>query len=582
MTIVQHMKPIRHDTMFLVSFWGRVLFLGLIFLFLCILPTNAKAANLYFSPSEGSYAVGRTLTLSVFVSSVDQAMNAVSGSISFPTDKLEALSVSKAESVVSLWVQEPFFSNSGALVNFEGIVLNPGFTGSAGKIITAVFRVKAAGTALVSFASSSVLANDGKGTSILTNVGNAQFSLGGAAPFEVAGAPSAPLVTSPTHPDPNTWYANPDSKFTWKMPSGIMGARALLDRNADSTPQVVYSPAISEKELNDLADGIWYFHFQLRNANGWGEISHFRFQIDTGKPDFLKITEVPRPDPTDPQAKFILESGDSVSGIDHYEIQVDGGEPRVWFDDGTHTYPIPALEFGKHILIVKAVDSAGNFLTETVEFTVEPLSPPEITEYPKELTAGEILAIEGITSPNAKVTLWIQREEGEARAQVGKSDGQGNFSFLDSEKLKEGIHKAWVEGEDKRGAKSGPSEKVSILVKQSAFWEIGSFMVAVLSIIIPLIALLSILILLLLYTWRKISRLKRKIQKEVREAEVSLHQAFDLLKEDIQKQIELLEKTKTKRELTKEEKKIVVQLKKDLDVAEQVIRKEIEDIERVN
>lgn len=562
----------------------RIIFVAISVLFVAI--SGAKAANaasLYFSPSSGTYQVGQVFPVEIRTSSADQSMNATEGVVTFPQDKLEVVSLLKNNSIINLWVQEPSFSNAQGTINFEGIVLNPGYKGAGGSIITVNFKGKAMGSAPLALSSASVLANDGLGTNILVSAGTAQFNLAAAGiipPAAISDVPAAPQITSPTHPDPNKWYANPDPKFTWKAPSGITGARALLDRNADSKPYVVYSPTISEKEFKGLADGIWYFHFQLRNASGWGEISHFRFQIDTAKPDFLKITEVPRPDLTEPKAEFILEAKDSTSGIDHYEIQADRGESKVWSDDGTHTYLTPALESGKHILIVKAVDKAGNFLTESAEFIVEPLLPPEITEYPKELTAGEILIIEGVTYPNAKVTLWVQREEGEARAQVGKSDEKGNFSFLDSEKLKEGIHFSWVEVEDDRGAKSGPSEKVSILIKQPTFWKIGSFMIAVLSIIIPLIALLIILTLLLLYTWRKISGLKRKIQKEVREAEVSLHRAFDFLKEDIQKQIELLEKTKSKRELTKEEKKIVVQLKKDLDAAEKLIRKEIEDIER--
>lgn len=49
----------------------------------------ANAATLYFSPSSGSYAVGDTLSANVYVSSADQALNAASGVILFPQDKLE-------------------------------------------------------------------------------------------------------------------------------------------------------------------------------------------------------------------------------------------------------------------------------------------------------------------------------------------------------------------------------------------------------------------------------------------------------------------------------------------------------------
>ena len=81
-------------------------------LFLGLLPSGAEAATLSFSPSFGSHASGNTFSVGVFVSSADQAMNAASGAISFPADKLEVISLSKTGSIFTLWVQEPSFSNS--------------------------------------------------------------------------------------------------------------------------------------------------------------------------------------------------------------------------------------------------------------------------------------------------------------------------------------------------------------------------------------------------------------------------------------------------------------------------------------
>jgi len=160
---VKHEKPqirTRKYTKFLV-------FLCLfVFLFALVRVSVAQAASLYFFPSSGSYEVGKTFSATVYVSSADQAMNAASGVISFPKTQLEVVSLSKTGSIFGLWVQEPSFSNSAGMVNFEGIALNPGFTGASGKLITINFKVKAAGSAALNFSSGSVLANDGQGTNI--------------------------------------------------------------------------------------------------------------------------------------------------------------------------------------------------------------------------------------------------------------------------------------------------------------------------------------------------------------------------------------------------------------------------------
>jgi len=130
---------------------AKIYKIALVFIFLGMVPLVAEAATLYFSPSSGAYTVGGTLSVNVYVSSADQAMNAASGVISFSQDKLEVASLSKSGSIITLWVQEPTFLNSAGTVNFEGIVLNPGFTGVAGKIITTNFRVRRQALPILTF-----------------------------------------------------------------------------------------------------------------------------------------------------------------------------------------------------------------------------------------------------------------------------------------------------------------------------------------------------------------------------------------------------------------------------------------------
>lgn len=148
------------------------------FIFVSVgMPLFAHAATLGLSPSSLSRTVGSTFTITVSVSTSDTTINAVSGVISFPTDLLEIAGVSKAGSIISLWVQEPSFSNAQGIVTFEGITLNPGYQGSNGSVVSITFRTKAAGTAMLKFSSGSVLANDGVGTNVLTSPGSASISV---------------------------------------------------------------------------------------------------------------------------------------------------------------------------------------------------------------------------------------------------------------------------------------------------------------------------------------------------------------------------------------------------------------------
>src|SRR4051812_20692477 len=91
---------------------------------LFVLPFGAHANTLGLSPDSGSYTVGKTFPVSVYVTSTAQSVNAVSGTLSFPTDKLQVVSISKASSILTLWVSEPSFSNVAGSVSFEGVVPN--------------------------------------------------------------------------------------------------------------------------------------------------------------------------------------------------------------------------------------------------------------------------------------------------------------------------------------------------------------------------------------------------------------------------------------------------------------------------
>ena len=139
---------------------------------------RAEAAFLHFSPSSGHYAQNQNFNVSILINA-DQSTNAVRGVVLFPLEYLSVISVNYPDSVVDLWVRKPSFSNSGinGNVTFEGVILNPGFIGSEGKVVEIVFRVKKQGSASVKMTDFALLANDGLGTNIATVGGDANFTI---------------------------------------------------------------------------------------------------------------------------------------------------------------------------------------------------------------------------------------------------------------------------------------------------------------------------------------------------------------------------------------------------------------------
>lgn len=151
--------------------------LSFILVVISVFAVKAEAAGLFLNPSKGTFYKNENFSVGVLVSS-KEAINAIQGTVSFPTEYFEAISVkSNSNSIIDLWVSKPSFSNAGphGNIQFEGVVLNPGFVGSSGKVMEIVFRVKNEGLAELNFSDSAILANDGLGTNILTSNGKASF-----------------------------------------------------------------------------------------------------------------------------------------------------------------------------------------------------------------------------------------------------------------------------------------------------------------------------------------------------------------------------------------------------------------------
>jgi hypothetical protein len=138
---------------------------------------KADAATLYLTPSSSNITVGNISTVNILVNTDGVAINNAEVVVNFPKDLLEIVSVSKSGSIFSLWVAEPVFSNGSGTLSFNGGAPTPGFNGSADKALSVVFRAKNTGSATLLFSSSSVRANDGFGTDVLTGTGQANINI---------------------------------------------------------------------------------------------------------------------------------------------------------------------------------------------------------------------------------------------------------------------------------------------------------------------------------------------------------------------------------------------------------------------
>jgi len=508
-------------------------------------------------------------------------MNAISANISFPNNLLQVVSLSKTNSIITNWVQEPSFSNTNGTITLEGIVLNPGYQGASGRILSITFKARAVGTAEIVFTSSSVLANDGLGTNILKSIGKAQFIIksttitepgAGEAttPTPKAGAPTAIKIQSPTHPNRDNWYQDTNPKFTWSLSEDITKIAFTLDQKTSTVPNKAADQLITSYQYQNLKEGVWYFHLQAKNDLGWGDVSHFKVQIDKTPPESFKISIDNNGDETNPQPYLSFETKDALSGIDHYEIQM-GDQPIIKVlpqEIKNGKYQIPATAPNTYQLIIKAVDKADNFTIATETLIIKSIKAPIITEYSKQLQPNEPITMQGTAFTSGIIEVFIQNEAKEIFSEKINTDDKGNWDYVSRKSFKKGVYTAWVRLIDQRGATSQSSDSVKVTVNLSLFIQIGNILISYLSIIITLTALIIFLAIIILYGIRKIKRLEKIKKIDFTEEEKELYQIFISIKKEMTNQIANLDGQPY---LSDNEAKILESLKKILDTAQKGI-----------
>lgn len=569
--------------------------------FFVLIPQAAAAANasLFLFPPSGAYAVGDVFNVYVKIDSGDNPVNAADGAITFNPAELEAVSISKTGSFFTLWTKDPAFSNTAGKIEFGGGT-QTAFTGTNGTVIAVKFKSKVSTTSQVNFSSGSVLAADGLGTNVLgpmnggvytfstKNAGadiieideSGQISTARQEPAPQDGTPAAPIIVSSTHPEPDQWYAKSEIQFSWTLPSAITGIRAALDNNLVSAPIFNYNTKTAEKKFTDLADGIWYMHLQFKNQNGWGSVGHRKALIDTAPPENFSITVDNENDPANPTPLLKFLTRDAGSGIAEYEIKIDQDEPRKIAGAGIEKdpYRLPALSPGKHTIIIKAVDFAGNSTLAMAEVKIEPLDCPAITGFPATLNEGDRLTLQGTSAyPRAAITIRVKKENEEPKTHEIKTDDQGSWSFDCGREFTEGGYQIEARITDERGAQSGECAKINLSVKVPFLIKIGWLAINYSSIIIILAALIVLLILLFSYVWYRLAVWRQKLQKEADEANRTIEESFKLMRRQIQEEInniDGLESVSEKESLARE------RLTAALDAVETLIGKEMDDIQK--
>lgn len=551
----------------------------------------SDAATLAVSPATGVYKSGATFTVTVFVNTAGVPVNAADGTLSFNPRELSVVSATRGSSIFNLWTTEPTFSNTAGTVTFSGGVPT-GYTGGAGNVMSVTFRALTSGAARVSLTGASVLAADGRGTNVLTNMSGGTYTLSAVesqpAPEVIvefvppANTPGAPKVTSTSHPEQGAWSKEKSVVFNWNVPEGVTAVRTGLDKSPVAIPTKVYDSPIRTLTLSDLDEGVSYFHIQFKNADGWGRVTHHKLSIDSVKPESFYIKLPEGVDLSQPNQELQLSIVDQTSPVTKFKVQLDGAEPYEFIATSSNPkLPLTNLAPGYHSLVIEAFDAAMNSLVSTFSFTIVSFDKPVITEFPATLNSGVTPVVKGTTKPNATVKGAVTAPDGTQTEITALADSAGQFSLIPTEPFKTGRYTLSVRAVDVAGAQSELSDTITIFVSEPGYIAVGSFLISFFSVLIPLIALVVLTWLTLIYSYRKMGRLRTKVIVESEEAASMLVTEFKHLEQVLADEEALMRSTHKTGKLTKAETQLFESLRAAILDAKQRVGKEVDDVTQV-
>ncbi len=559
---------------------NKILILSSLFLFASLFFTRtiADAATLTINSNAQTLSVGETTTLSVILNTEGVAINNAEAFITVPVDMFDIVSVSNRNSVFSLWVEEPSFSNSTGVITLNGGVPTPGFNGSQGNVISIVVRAQKEGEATIAFSNAAVRANDGFGTDVLTRKQGKTIIITSSNKEvvqetilqQVEKKISNVVISSKTHPNRDAWYKNSTIDFEWTIPSGANSVQTGIGSSSSAIPRVTYTPPIIKKTIENLEDGVSYFKVRARNGSIWGAISTYIVRVDTTAPEMTNASL--SYDDITKNLTISASAQDITSGIDRYEIRVnDTLVKTIPVQDFNGTYTLLITEPGKSVITFSAIDRAGNAVEFFDTINVTAIADPILDPVPNMVASDKHFLVTGITMHTRLDTvLKIQSQKGDVQT-IPAIVNDDNTFFAVVPKLTPQKYTLWVEV----GADTGvvQSQHRTTKVTSNILLTIGNYSIPLLYVLIPILFGFPLgAIAIAYYFGSYFSTLQYRKKKALELVKQDDLKTLFSLKNRLENHLEILQNTRRDRILTKEEKDMKIAIEDDLDEIDRTLK----------
>lgn len=174
-----------------------------------------------------------------------------------------------------------------------------------------------------------------------------------------------PEISSSTHPSSSVWYSNTAVQLNWTEPvngNGIDGYYYILNKLSGTIPDNISGTFTKATGMNStfLTEGTWYLHVVVKDGDGnIGRIaSHYKIKIDFSAPSITLTSPITTQTYKPKPFTISWDASDSTSGLERFEIYLDGGLVDI-VSNVTTTTTGTFFKNGFHTINVTAYDKAG-------------------------------------------------------------------------------------------------------------------------------------------------------------------------------------------------------------------------------
>lgn len=250
-----------------------------------------------------------------------------------------------------------YYDNTTGKVSWGAFTLEEPVT-TVSSVISITFLALQEGNGTIELSSDSKAIADGEEKINLSGLKNATISVLASEQSDTQS--TLIVVSSPSHPNEQDWYAENTVELSWTPLEGVSPISAYyysFDQTPEGNPTIYLVGSKTETSVEANADGIYYFHLKGIQKDGKETpVVHREVHIDTTAPNAIELTAQDTKMLEGESVWLTFATTDETSGVLQYQIAMNDST----FQLQQSPLEITDLSAGTYFFRVAALDRAGN------------------------------------------------------------------------------------------------------------------------------------------------------------------------------------------------------------------------------